>query len=178
MDSQTRTGKHHIFEPAILIKIGKAAANRDEYQIAKECYSKILEIDPKNNEAAFLLKRLKYFLDEDKEPSEEDGTGSREKTENVETSSGFLTQQEEKRISIRPKQQYDLDPNIINKDQDKIYHVEEDDDEEILEEVSKHVARQIKKKNKSSTRNMGLAAGVICILMIIILLWYFGYLNI
>ena len=39
------------------------------------------------------------------------------------------------------------------------------------------IAREIKKSAKKEKRNMGLAAGIIVILMMIALLWYFGYLR-
>jgi hypothetical protein len=160
-----------------LIKIGKAAANRDDYVTAKECYEKIMEIEPENNEAAFLLKRLNYILEDEGEESSEDGeTGSKESEADMKYA-GMLPHQVEKRISIKPKQQYEVDPNIIDKEQKEVYHVEQDENGEVLEKVSRDVAREVKKANTRRKRNMGLAAGVIVILMMIILLWWFGYLK-
>jgi tetratricopeptide (TPR) repeat protein len=171
----SRSGR--VLEPNILIKIGKAAANRDDYETAKECYEKILEIEPNNNEVAFLLKRLKYILEDEEEKSVEvDEPGSSE-PESEKKYTGMLPHQVEKRISIKPKQQYELDPNIIDKDQEKVYHVEDDEDEKVMEQVSRDVAREVRKANTRRKRNMGLAAGVVVILMMIILLWWFGYLK-
>jgi tetratricopeptide (TPR) repeat protein len=164
-------------EPSILIKIGKAAANRDEYETAKECYEKIVEIEPDNNEAAFLLKRLNYITEEDEEKILEDDEAGSAEPESDMKYAGMLPHQVEKQISIKPKQHFDVDPNIIDKEQKEVYHVEQDENEEVLEKVSRDVAREVRKANTRRKRNMGLAAGVIVILMMIILLWWFGYLK-
>ena len=169
--------KGRVFEPSILILIGKSAANRDDYQTAQECYEKVLEVEPGNTEAAFLLKRINYILDSNTKELEDIDLEAEPTPEPEKRSIGMLPLQEEKRISIRPKQQFDIDPNIINKDQEKVYHVEDDEDGMELQEVSKHVAQEIKKSSKREKRNMGLAAGIIVILMMIALLWYFGYLR-
>jgi hypothetical protein len=167
-----------ILEPSILIKIGKAAANRDEYETAKECYEKILELEPGNNEAAFLLKRLNFILEEAEEKPDAEVGDETLGSESEEKYAGMLPHQVEKQISIKPKQQYEVDPNIIDKEQKEVYHVEQDENEEVLEKVSRDVAREVKRANTRRKRNMGLAAGVIVILMMIILLWWFGYLKI
>ena len=169
--------KGRIFEPNILIKIGKSAANRDDYETAKDCYEKVLELEPENTEAAFLLKRINYILESSSKEPEDEDLEPEPISEPEKKTIGMLPHQEEKRISIRPKQQFNIDPNIINKDQEKVYHVDDDEDSSELEEVSKHVAREIKKSAKKEKRNMGLAAGIIVILMMIVLLWYFGYLG-
>jgi hypothetical protein len=169
--------KGRVFETNILIRIGKTAANRDDYQTAKECYEKVLEVEPENTEAAFLLKRINYILDSNNKASEDEDLEIEPIPEPDKKSTGMLPLQEEKKISIKPRQQFDIDPNIIDKDQKEVYHVEDDEDGVELEEVSKHVAREIKKSAKKEKRNMGLAAGIIVILMMIALLWYFGYLR-
>ncbi len=175
-DSSTK--KARVLEPGILIKIGKAAASKDDYETAKECYEKALEIEPNNSQASFLIRRINYILGNNIVPSIDDVVELEKTTEPVQKRVGMLPLQEEKRISIKTKSQFEIDPNIINKDQNKVYQIENDDDESELEEVSKHVAREIKKSSKKEKRNMGLAAGIIVILLMIFLLWYFGYLRI
>ncbi len=167
-----------ILRAEILIRIGKAAANNNDYETATECYEKALTINPKNTEAAFLLKRTKYIVNGKQEKpldiQEEEITKSEPKLERT----GMLPLQEEKQIIIKPKPQFDINPELRSQEASKVYHVEEEEDEEELEEVSKNVALQVKIAASKRNRNIGLAAGIFVILMMIVLLWWFGYLKI
>lgn len=167
----------HILKPEILIKIGKTAANRNDFETAIECYEKSLEVEPNNTEAAFLLKRTKYMVDEEKTLTTEAATSAQQKPKPKWERKGMLPLQEEKTISIKVKPQLEVDPELHTRDPSTVYHVEEEDEEE-LEEVSKNVAKQIKLAASKRTRNMGLAAGIIVIFLMIFLLWWFGYLKI
>ncbi len=66
---QKSSSSGHILEPKILITIGKAAINNNDYVTAVECYEKVLELQPNDPEAAFLLKRAKFMIDDDNEDS-------------------------------------------------------------------------------------------------------------
>jgi tetratricopeptide (TPR) repeat protein len=167
----------HVLNPAILIKIGKAASNRSDYQTALDCYTKSLEIDPGNTEAAFLLRRVKYIIEEDQPKTIDSQDEAETEPEPQKGPRGMLPMQEEKTIKIKPKLQQEVSPELREQDPTRVYHVEESDDGRELEEVSKHMAREAKKSATKRKRNMGLAAGILVILMMIILLWYFGFLK-
>jgi tetratricopeptide (TPR) repeat protein len=173
---ESRAGS--ILRPEILIKIGKAAANNSDYETASECYEKALNIDSNNTEAAFLLKRTKYIVNGDREKLDDTTEEEIKISETEEKRTGMLPLQEEKKISIKPKAQYEIDPELRSQDASKVYHVEQEDNEDELEKVSKDVAIQIKIAATKRNRNIGLGAGIFVILLMIFLLWWFGYLQI
>jgi hypothetical protein len=171
--------KGTVLDPTILFNIGKAASNRNDYETALLCYEKVLEKDLDNTKAAFLLKRLKYILEEDKpkEPETEDEDGSSDDEETSPKEKGMLPLQEQKNILIKPKMQFEIDPELRTREPVNVYRVEETDEDEELSKVSRDVAIQERKADTKRKRNMGLAAGIVVIFMMIMLLYWFGYLK-
>lgn len=182
---QKNNSTGHIINEKILIKIGKAAVNRNDYQTAVQCYEKVLELQPNDPEASFLLKRTKYMLDG---VHEDDSTGQlAQQTETGKEdnkSMGMLPlQQQLKSIQIKPKQQVDINPDIISTETDAntVYQAQlESTNKEIKEKeyVSRHVAVANKGSimgKRGTTIVLGLAIAII--IMIVIGLWQFGFLD-
>jgi tetratricopeptide (TPR) repeat protein len=174
-----------LYKPEILIKIGKAATNRNDYTTSIECYEKVRQIDPNHNEAGFLLRRAKYMANggSDSNLGEAAGKSDKEskKKDESETESkygGMLPQQQIKHISIKPKHKFKVDPNIISRDQELVYGAEEDEDQKQLEKVSKTVAIRTKGsilKRRGTIIAFALTIGII--IMIVVGLYAFGFLG-
>jgi len=171
-----------VYQPRILLNIAKWAMNRNDYQTSINCYEKILELQPTDREAAFLLKRARFMMGDTEAFKKKyfDTTKSTSKAEPKETKSYILPQQQKiTKLQIKPKQQFKVDPSIIGKKPEKVYGVEEDEEEELKEEVSKHVAIRSKGsvlKKKGTMIAFGLALAII--IMIVIGLYLFGFLQI
>jgi tetratricopeptide (TPR) repeat protein len=163
------------------LNIAKAAINRNDYTSGIECYEKILEIDPTNNEAKFLLRRAKYMTGEEKPEGGVDEEADKSESDQSEPESkpaqpAMLAQQHMRSISIKPKQQFEVNRNIIGPDTEKVYGVETDDISE-LEEVSKDAALKIKAKDKRKNKPVRIIIFCLGVLFgLILMLWYFGYL--
>jgi tetratricopeptide (TPR) repeat protein len=173
-----------IYQPEILLKIGKAAMNKNDYQTAKETYEKILENNPDHQEAQFLLKRVKYMASEessgDKNKKAKQKAKQKAKEEKKPEMRGVLPIQQLEKLKIKPKQKYKIDPHIIGPETDTVYGLEEDteDEEEELEDISRHVARRTKgsvMKRRGVTVAFLLAIAII--VMIIVGLYWFGFLD-
>lgn len=171
-----------VYQPKILLNIAKWAMNRNDYQTSINCYEKILELQPTDREAAFLLKRARFMMGDTEAFKKKyfDTTQSTSKAEPKETKSYILPQQQKiTKLQIKPRQQFRVDPNIIGKKPEKVYGVEVDEEEELKEEVSKHVAIRSKGsvlKKKGTMIAFGLSLAII--IMIVIGLYLFGFLQI
>lgn len=170
-----------IYKTEIIFKIAKAAINKNDYQTAIGCYEKVLELQPNNPEASFLLRRTRYMAN-GKETSPLRGAKSKHKKKDDETEqsskgSATLPHQELKKISIRPTQHLKVDRELIGPDTEKVYGVEQTQDLEELEDLSKNVAIRLKGKIKRKNRPMVIIALCLAILFgLIFALWFFGYL--
>lgn len=182
IDANGRTG--YVLDPAILLKIGKAAMNRNDFETSVACYEKALEIDPNNAEASFLLRRTQFMLKDDSELETDDTEEpTEEELESEEKPSGMLPHQQTiKSIQIKPKQKAEINPNIISEPSEKVYQVQMEETEEEQKEkeyVSKHMAIRSKAsvmKSKKGTYVV-LTLVVAMILMIVFALWVFGFLD-
>jgi len=173
-----------IYQPEILLKIAKAAMNKNDYQTATETYEKILENNPNHQEAQFLLKRVKYMASEEtsegKKKKPKQKSKQKPKVEKKPEMRGVLPIQQVEKLKIKPKQQYKIDPHIIGPETDKVYGLEEDEEKEEkeLEDISRHVARRTKgsvMKRRGTTVALLLAIAII--VMIIVGLFLFGFLD-
>ncbi len=169
----------HIHKPDILLNIAKAAMNRNDYQTSIETLEKLLLIKPDDREATFLLRRARYIYEsKDSEKTKKSKTTSTTTAEQQKVEpKGVLGLQKIEKLRIKPELQYKVDPNIVGKKSDKVYYAEDDEDEEEKEEVSKHVAIRHKvspMKKKGNLLVLGLAIALI--IMMIIMLWYYGFL--
>jgi hypothetical protein len=145
-----------IYKPEIIFKIAKAAINKNDYQTAIECYGK--ETSPLEEAKSKHKKK-----DDETQPSSK--------------GSATLPHQELKKISIRPTQRLKVDRELIGPDTEKVYGVEQTQDLEELEDLSKNVAIRLKGKIKRKNRPMVIIALCLAILFgLIFALWFFGYL--
>lgn len=174
----------HVLKTEILLKIAKTSMNRNDYQNAVECYEKVLSISPDNTEASFLLKRAKYMVSgkSDSGAVSEESTATKKEIESEpdKKSFGMLAQQQQiQKVQIKPKQQFEINPNIIGPETDKVYGVEKVENVEELEDVSKHVAIR-SKGSVLRKRGVLIAFGlsIAIIVMIVVGLYMFGFLQI
>jgi len=172
----------HVFQTPVLLKIAKSAMNKNDYNSSIECYEKILELKPNDPEASFLLKRAKFMVTEKSNQPEKAAKLKRasesSKQKSKKMPDGMLAQQQIGKIQIKPKQQFKVDPHIIGPESDKVYHADEDVEEKEKEEVSKHVA--IKSKGsyvKKKGTTVALLLAIAIIIMIVVGLWLFGFLE-
>jgi tetratricopeptide (TPR) repeat protein len=180
-DSDELTGS--VLEPEILIRIAKAAINRNDYQSAIDAYEKVLQIDQGNTQASFLLKRAKYMVEDEKEVSTKskvkDTGGGAEKDQLENGRAGMLAHQQKiQRISIKPKQKFKVNRNIIVREDGEVYGVDASEDEREMEEVSKTMAIRTKGsiiKRRGILIAFGLAITII--IMIVVGLYAFGFLK-
>ena len=182
---QKNNSSRHIFNEKILIKIGKASVNRNDYPTAVQCYEKVLELKPNDPEASFLLKRAKYMIDGT--PDEGSNGQAAQQTATLQEdnqSRGMLPlQQQLKSIQIKPKQQVDIDPDIISTETDinTVYQAQLEDTEKeikVKEDVSRHVAITNKGSIMGKRGTMiVLGLAITIIIMIVIGLWQFGFLD-
>ena len=173
-----------LYQPEILLKIAKAVMNKNDYKTAIETYEKILENNPNHQEAQFLLKRARYMVNEKTSTSKKEKPKEKPKEKSEEEKKpemrGVLPIQQVEKLKIKPKQQYRIDPHIIGPETEKVYGLEEDeeDEEKELEDISRHVARRTKgsvMKRKGITVSFLLAIAII--VMIIVGLYWFDFLK-
>lgn len=171
-----------VYQPKILLNIAKWSMNRNDYQTSINCYEKILKLQPNDREAEFLLKRARFMMGDTEAFKKKyvDTKHSTGKAESKETKSFILPQQQKiTKLQIKPRQHFKVDPNILGKKTEKVYGVEVDEEEELKEEVSKHVAIRSKGsvlKKKGTMIAFGLSLAII--IMIVIGLYLFGFLQI
>ncbi|WP_455393265.1 tetratricopeptide repeat protein [[Eubacterium] cellulosolvens] len=175
-----------VYKPEILLKIGKTAINKNDYNTAIECYQKLLEVKPNDPEANFLLRRAKYMAEGKdteslaKSKKKEVATEAEEEGDEKPAPKGsaILPIQQFKRISIRPEQHYEVNRDLIGPGSEKVYGVEEDEDEKEMEKVSRTVAIRSKRSVlKEKGTLVAVALAITIIIMIVIGLWAFGFLN-
>ena len=169
------------YKAGILLNIAKSAINKNDYITAIECYEKILVFRPGDPEASFLLKRAQYMAEGKRtSPMKEatSGSDSGETEDGVKPKGPVMIHQEEiKKLRIRPEQRLKVDRNIIGPDTEKVYGVEEDEDEKEMEKVSRDVAIRYKRSIiKERGTLVAVALAISIIIMIVVGLWVFGFL--